>query len=350
MGSTIRMGFIGSGHSLQEIHLPLFTQMEEVTPLVLCDLRESAIKNALRKFGIRETATQWQDVVSMPGLDAVVITLPHDLHALVAERALRAGKHVLCEKPVGLSIAEALAVERAAEESGQLYVVALPYRFDPEVLALQHLVSSGRLGRIHHARAGMIQRDARPGGWFLERERSGGGALIQFGSHLLDLVCMLMDDPQIERVSAVASRQASPTIMREKLDVEDAATVMLRMDSGRSAVVETAWAQDTSCDRKYLEVFGERGGASLWPLRVNTHVDGLASEIAPRISAGNPYQGLVRHFVEAILRQGREPRTRGNIEDGVRLARLTELIYQSVATGREIDVPSTATKRTGGSP
>lgn len=355
MGNVIRMGFIGGGRALQEIHLPLFSHMEEVLPLVLCDIRQSALKSALRKFGIRETTDQWQDVVGMREIDAVLITLPNDLHAEVAEKALRAGKHVLCEKPAALDVAGAQSIARAARESGRIYLLALPHRFDVEATLLRQLIATGRLGRIHHVRAGMVKRDACPAGWFTQRSRSGGGALVQLGSHLVDLAVWLMDFPRVERVSAVIWQSSGPLPaglaspsrdpVASKSDVEDAATVLMRLDAGRSVTLECAWKQHTEHDREYLEVYGDRGGASLWPLRVSVEVDGVDSVIHPRYEPASSYQVLARHFVDLILddesgRRGLAPLTCA--DDGVRLAWLTEYIYQSARAGREIEIPAPA--------
>jgi predicted dehydrogenase len=352
MPNIIRMGFIGGGHALQEIHLPMFSQMEEVLPLVLCDIRESALKSALRKFGIRETTSHWQDVVGMREIDAVIITLPNDLHALVAERALRAGKHVLCEKPAAIDDEGARAVARAARETGNIYMMALPHRFDVEVELLRRFITRGLIGTPHHVRAGFIRRAARPGGWFVERGRSGGGALVQFGTHIVDLALWLMDLPEVERVSAVMRQAGGPMCNgvppppREAgpvRTVEDAATVLLRLEHGRSALIEAAWSQDLEDDRQYLEIHGDRGAASLWPLRIHGEVEGVPATIVPEYTAATNYQLLARHFVDLIARHSRGERGLHPIasaEDGQRLAALTRAIYASVDAGREIEVVS----------
>lgn len=353
MRNLIRMGFIGAGHVLQEIHLPLFSHMEEVLPLVLCDIRESALTNALKKFGVRETTTNWQDVLAMQEVDAVLITLPHDLHAQVAECALRASKHVLCEKPAAIDVPGARAVEKAMDDSGAIYMMALPYRFDAEAVLLQRMIAAGRLGRVYHVRAGITRRDACPGGWFTDRERSGGGALVQFGSHLIDLAAWLMDFAPVERISAVAYQKSGPVKVPSGKtppaprvrggpvhDVEDSSTVLMRVEGNRSTLIEVAWAQDTGTDRQYLEVYGDRAGASLWPLRIHGEVDGTAAEIAPRCPQTNNYQQLARHFVECILRHGRGEKVRpvGTASDGVRLAVVVQNIYHSIETEREVDL------------
>ena len=340
MASIIRMGFIGGGHALQEIHLPLFSQMQDVLPLVLCDVREMALQNALRKFGVRETTAHWEDVLAMRELDAVVIALPNDLHAQVAERALRAGKHVLCETPSALHPTEAESVCRAARESGCLYTLALPHRFDPEMAALRRLLDAGRVGRLQHVRTGMVRRHARPDGWRVDPARSGGGAFLHLGTHLLDLIVLLMRGMPA-RVSAVTSTRDGVSAAAAEARVEDAATVLLRFGDGRSALIETAWVRDVEDDRQYFEVFGDRGGASAWPLRLVGEVDGLPSVVAPRCTPALPYQGLTRHFVEQIHRLQRGERLADMMAgaiDGLRLAVLTRHIYQSAEAGREIEI------------
>lgn len=340
MASIIRMGFIGGGQALQEIHLPLFSQMEDILPLVLCDVRESALQNALRKFGLREATTHFEDVLAMRDLDAVVIALPNDLHAKVAERALRAGKHVLCETPSALRVEEAEALTRAARESGSLYTLALPHRFAPEIVQLRRMIEGGRLGRIQHVRAGIVQRHARPEGWRVDPARSGGGAFMHLGTHLLDLITLLMRALP-SRASAVTSMHGSPADESGDARVEDAATVLLRFGDRRAAVIETAWSRDVEDDRQYLEVFGDRGGASAWPLRLIGEVDGLPAVVAPQLALARPYQGLARHFVEQIFRLQRGERVvegSPSAVDGHRLAILTRHIYQSAEEGHEVEI------------
>lgn len=335
MSSIVRMGFIGGGRALQEIHLPIFTAMKEVLPLVLCDVRESVLQDALRKFGVRETTAHWEDVLAMREVDAVVIALPNDLHARVAEQALRAGKHVLCELPSALRASDAEAVVRAARDSGCLYALTLPHRYDPALLHLRRTIEADRLGRILHVRATLLRRNARPDGWPIEAERSGGGVFVHFGTRLLDQVSQIIDDAPVTRVSAVMSSCGGASA------IEDEATVLMRFADGRSALIETAWSRDVEEERQSLEVTGTRGSARLWPLRIMSALDGVPAMITPQCPSSPSSTELAQHFVTQVQRCRRgEPGVRlsANAIEGLRLTVLTQHVYESAAKGREIDI------------
>ncbi|NDD26827.1 MAG: gfo/Idh/MocA family oxidoreductase [Proteobacteria bacterium] len=346
VSSVIRMGFIGGGHALRAIHLPIFSQMEDVLPLVVCDVQQAALLAALRQFGVRETTANWHDVLAMPEIDAVVIALPNDLHAPVAEQALRAGKHVLCEPPSGINVAQAEAIARAARESNRVYALALPRRHDPAVMHLERLIESDIMGRITHVQATVAKREGRPEGWRTDRRRSGGGALLHFGTHLLDLSLRFMRGAAIERVSAVTrSRPSDPA----DACVEDAATVLIRFAGGRSALIETAWAQHLESDCEHIEVIGERGRATLWPLRLVLEIEGARSVLQPQLDASAAHARLARAFIDRVRRHGHSPAR--DADDGLRLAGVLAHAYESAMLEREIEVGSThETAETKGDP
>jgi len=357
MAGALKMGFIGAGQVAREIHLPLLSQMPQVEPLVLCDVHEAALDGAFRKFGIRETTTRYQDVLKMTEVDAVLIAVPNYLHARIAEEALRAGKHVLCEKPSALTVRDAMAVKQAAEASGAVYMMALPHRFDAEAALLKRWIGAGHLGRIFHVRAGAMRRDACPGGWFTDRERSGGGALMQVGSNLLDLLLWLLDFPEVGRVSASISNHLAPARAGEPTrslamprarglvyDVEDAAFCMLRLNGHASVVLEVAWSLHCDADRDYLEIYGDRAGAALWPLRLFQDMDGVHVDVSPHPQTPPAYPALARHFVECVLasERGQAVSPRGNAQDGLRLTHLLHHLYLSAEAEREVDVVDAA--------
>ena len=358
MPPPVRLGFIGAGHLFQEIHLPAFSLCPEVELLVLCDIREAALALALKLYGIRETTSDYHEVLAMSEVDAVVLTVPHDLHGRVAEQALKAGKHVLSEKPMALDVAEGHAIRSAAQSSGQVYMVALPHRFDAESNLLRRWVREGRLGGVFHVRAGWVRRSACPRGWFTQHQRAGGGALLQLGTHILDLATWLLDFPRIERVSATCFRKGRPwrpppppvVASREPPslevaddgvhDVEDFGIVVLHLEGGRTITLEAGWSLHCQSDRQYLEVFGDRAGASLWPLRRFEDADGHPTDIVPRHATINHHHALARHFVDSIVARESpiESPVIGNSEDGVRLVHLMRAVYESAQAGREIEM------------
>jgi len=227
-------------------------------------------------------------------------------------------------------------------------MMALPHRFDSEALLLKRWIEDGHLGTVHHVRAGMVRRDACPSGWFTDRERSGGGATMQLGSYLLDLTFWLLEGPEVRRVSASCFKWreaqegptrslAHPRARGEPHDVEDSAVVLLRMSGHRTAAIEAAWSLHCEGDRQYLEVYGDRGGATLWPLRMHRNMDGIPVDVVPRHEADQSYKLMARHFVDCVMNRDRcQPI--GSAQDGVRLARVMSAIYESAGSDREVEV------------
>ena len=357
MPPLVRLGFIGAGRLFQEILLPAFSQCPEVELLALCDISEAALAASLKRYGIRETTSDYREVLAMTEVDAVVISVPHHLHGKVAEQALRAGKHVLSEKPMSLDVPEAMAVRTAAHQSGQVYMVALPHRFDAESVLLRRWVREGRLGPVFHARGGWVRRSACPRGWFTQHEKAGGGAVLQLGAHLLDLACWLLDFPPVERVSASCFRKGrpwrppaspspdalaspDPDILGAVHDVEDFGVVTLRFHGGRTFTLETGWSLHCQADRQYLELFGERAGATLWPLRRYEDADGHPVDLIPRLAPLNHHHAVARHFVDSVLARESpiESPVIGNSEDGLRLVHLIRALYTSAREGREVEM------------
>jgi predicted dehydrogenase len=204
-----------------------------------------------------------------PSIDAVIIATPNDLHRPITLEALAAGKHVLCEKPLAMNLAETQEMARAAEESGLVHMVSFVYRFVPAIRYLTYLARGGYLGEIRHFRALYLQRVPDIWlGWRSRKQHAGSGAIGDVGSHLIDLARSTVDE-----ITAVSSwtktflprRQVAGTDRFEDCDVDDAGAFLAEFANGATAVCEVSRLVPgrgvQRNDYQYVEINGSKGTA-----------------------------------------------------------------------------------------
>jgi predicted dehydrogenase len=197
--ALVGYAFMGAAHSQAWRNAHRFFDLPAVPELaVLCGRNAPAAAAAAGKLGWRETATDWHEVVTRDDIDVVDVSSPGDTHRDIAIAALAAGKHVLCEKPLANTLAEAEEMTAAAEEAqrrGVLAMVGFNYRRAPALALARELVSQGRLGRIRHVRAQYLQDwlvdPEFPLAWRLQKDKAGSGALGDLGAHIVDLAHFL---------------------------------------------------------------------------------------------------------------------------------------------------------------
>lgn len=300
---------------------------------------------------IRNVFSGYRDLLKLKSVDAVLIATPNAFHAPIAIEALNAGKHVLCEKPMAVSEKEAGAMVRAAEKAGKVFMLALNNRFKAESRFLKSYIARGEIGQIYYAKAAFIRRRGSPGGWFSQRKYSGGGPLIDLGVHILDLMLWLMGYPPVERVSGAVSRHLCDYKTREicaykadwslpgAQDVESFANAYLRTKDGATVFLETSFALNCKEDKTFVEIYGARGGARLWPLEIFGEMDDVLVDISPRLGQSNSYLEENRHFVDCVL-NNREPEP--SIRQGYEVVRILESVYRSAHEFKEITLNNSA--------
>ena len=256
----------------------------------ICGRDETAVAQAADKLGWAAAETDWRDLIARDDVQLVDICTPGDSHAEIAIAALEAGKHVLCEKPLANSVAEAEAMVRAAEAArsrGQLAMVGFNYRRVPAIAYARKLIEEGRLGALRHVRVTYLQDwlvDAEfPLTWRLKREHAGSGALGDLGAHIVDLAQFLAGEPLVG-VSAMTE-----TFVRERpllsgasaglsatggaelgpVTVDDAALFTGRLASGALASFEATRMAAGRKNALRLEINGENGSLAFDLERLN---------------------------------------------------------------------------------
>ena len=356
----LRVGVVGLGYAGEQ-HLKNFVRMPNVEAVALAGLEEDRLRELGGLYGVPNLYRSWEDLVARDDLDVVSIGAPNHLHAPIAIAALRGGRHVLCEKPLARTGAEAEGIVRAAREADRAVHIAFTQRERGDVQALKRHVEEGNLGRIYHAKATWMRRNGIPGmgGWFTSKEMAGGGPLIDLGVHMVDMALFLMGDPEVESVSCATYAELGPRgrggwkgigVMTgdDAYEVEDLATAFIRLSGGATLNLETGWAvYREPSDDFGVTLYGTDGGAEMKvknygtsdTVRIFTDVAGVPAVVIPEIEPREGHHAVVRRFVEAI-RGGDWTGQHG--EDGLDRARIIDACYASALQNREVSLREVA--------
>ncbi|MFF2092838.1 Gfo/Idh/MocA family protein [Paenibacillus sp. NPDC058174] len=349
--TTLKVGVIGAG-SISSTHLQAYSIHPEVELAAIADLNEGRAQEKAERFGIPRIYTDYRQLLADPAIDAVSICTWNNTHAEIAVAALEAGKHVLCEKPLSQTVEQAQQVEAAVKRTGKLLLVGFVRRYSDQVKLLNKYREAGAFGDIYYAKASIIRRLGNPGGWFSDKERSGGGPLIDLGVHMIDVCWYLMGKPKVKSVSGNTYRQLgnrshveglsfyqAADYDADKNDVEDLANALIRFENGASLYVDVSFTLHASKDESSAKIFGTKGGAELEPeLVIVSEQFNTIVNIEPQIDHltfqfQSAFNNEIAHFV-ACCKGEAVPVS--PVEDGLELMRILNAVYQSAAEGREI--------------
>lgn len=357
---TLRVGVVGLGYAGEQ-HLKNFARIPGVEAVGLAGLEEERLRALGERYGVGTLYKSWEELVARDDLDIVSIGAPNHLHAPIAVAALEGGRHVLCEKPLARTGAEAAEIVQAARAADRAVHIAFTQRERGDVQALKRHIEEGNLGRIYHAKATWMRRNGIPGmgGWFTSKEMAGGGPLIDLGVHMVDMALYLMGNPEVESVSCATYAELGPRGRGGRADfglmqgdspyeVEDLATAFIRLSGGATLNLEAGWAAyRESSDDFGVTLYGTDGGAEMKvrnygtkdTVRIYTDVAGVPAVVVPEIEPREGHHAVVRRFVETI-RNGTWEGQHG--EDGLDRALIIDACYASALEGREISLREVA--------
>jgi predicted dehydrogenase len=331
--APLRVGVIGAGWP-GERHAEGYLASGEALVIAISDLEADRRAAFARQFDVTRTYADYKELLADPEIEAVSVALPNFLHAPVTIAALEAGKHVLCEKPPAVTLAQAREMALTAERQGLVLAFALQRRFNPATEALRERLAEGALGEVYHARAIWTRTWGVPpgvGGWFTDPARAGGGALIDIGIHVMDMAWFLMGCPQISTASGQVYNKY-PALTK----TDDSAFALIRFADGRSLQVEASWVLAQEDDHMGVHLYGTDGGARLDDRTLDIYTVGEQSRVRTSVSlrGGLPtFTAQATNFVRAV-RGEQTPRTPA--AHGVQLMALLEAIYRSAKEGREV--------------
>jgi predicted dehydrogenase len=335
----VNVAILGTGAIVREFHLPALLANPRARVVALGNLRAESLQALAASHGITRTYTDLDRLAADPDIEAVVNALPNYLHAPVTVQMLQAGKHVLCEKPMAMSGAEAEAMIAAAEATDRTLAIAHVWRSSQEYRWLREVVASGALGTVFKARIHSVLAGAGPppASWFVDPKLAGGGALADIGIHGLDNLAFVMDDSLRPRsVFARTSTRFQP------IAVEDTATAVVEYEGGLIATLEAGWHHRYSGNpHGALELFGTEGHARTFPAEVHSAMGGRFGAFRPVEEAGKDHIGMPMYaaqmdqFLDCLL-AGAPPACSGR--QSLPSLRVVEAAYLSARTGEAVAI------------
>lgn len=343
----IKVGIIGAGGIARAAHMPGYQAVEGVKVIAVCDIVKEVAEEFAKQFDIPNVFTDYKDLAAMDELDAISVCTPNNFHAGPTVAALKAGKHVLCEKPIAGNAKDGQAMVDAAKKEKKILQIGLHQRFQPSSQLLRKFIEEGELGQIYYARAVAMRRRGIPSwGAFVQRKMSGGGPLVDIGVHVLDLIVWLMGCPKPisaaghaytmfgNRKDAAAGDWGLWDV--DNYDVEDFAVAYIRFGNGITATLETSWAAHFGNVGPSF-ILGDKGGAQLSPFQIYQDKHGSLVDITPQVprTRVDPHTTEVKAFIEAIREGGSSP-VPG--EEALAITKIFDAIYRSTKTGTMVSI------------
>jgi predicted dehydrogenase len=349
LSAPINCAVIGAG-AIGHDHLASFRQHPDARVVALAEVSPERGRDAAAKFGVPELVTDHRELLKRDDIQVISVALPNYLHAPVALAALRAGKHVMIDKPMATHAREAAKLVAEAEKRGLLLMVGQNARFTPEVQTARKLVEDGVLGEVYHAKTAWTRRTGIPriGSWFTQKQFAGGGCCYDIGVHALDRCLFLMGEFEAAAVSGQTYAQFGPRGLgnggwgrseidpKAKFDVDDLAVALIKLKSGRTVLLEASWAgHQADPDYNGTQLFGTEAGLALPPLRLfKPTKTGYGNEL---VNLATPYVNTNRmvHFIDCLLGRA-EPYVKP--AESLAVQKILDAIYESSRIGREVRI------------
>ena len=342
----IRVGIVGAGNIAQSAHLPVYVKRDDVEVVAIADWNLERAQEAAKKFGIPNAYQNVEELLANVDVDYIDICVWNRSHAPVAIAAAKAGKDILCEKPMAINLEDALEMEKVIRECGVRFMLAVPTRYSTEAQLLNQMRKEGKLGEIYYAKTANVRRRGTPIGWFTDTSKSGGGPVIDIGVHCIDRTWYLMGRPRPVRVSATVSHAIGDFKTKgvnrwtaldsdvTAFDTEDSAAGAIHFENGATLLFEVSWALNAP-PADYTQVCGTKAGATLNPLTIYGEEMGYLTDNKPTVLDCNIFEEEIEHFIHC-LRTGEE--VESPLEDGVTVQRMLQGIYDSARLGREVEI------------
>ncbi|HIW74557.1 MAG TPA: Gfo/Idh/MocA family oxidoreductase [Firmicutes bacterium] len=347
----MKVAIIGCGTIANNAHIPSYMNNAKAEIKYFCDIIPERAQAAVEKYGCGAAVTDYHDVLRDPEVEAVSVCTPNNVHAPIAIDCLRAGKNVLCEKPAARTYAEALEMQKAQHETGKVLNIGVVNRFNDGVNRIKEYIDSGKLGEVFHVYVSFRSHRSIPGlgGAFTTKAIAGGGALIDWGVHFLDIVMYCCSDPKPLTVSGETfcrlgrnmkeyvynDMWAGPPDYSGTYDVDDSVTGMIRT-SGPVITLNGAWAQNIGESEMFIDFMGDKAGIRLQygsDFRLYTTENGALIDYKPSFQTRNHFQTEIDAFVDCVESGERLP---SHIDTAIITARMMQAIYDSAEAHKEI--------------
>lgn len=343
---------VGCGRIAKNAHFPAFAKMENVRVKYACDILPEKAEKLKEEYPLIENViSDYKIALADPEVDAVFVLTPNFAHYTVTMDALRAGKHVFCEKPITVNYALSREMAQEAEKQGRILNIGVCNRYHKSVEMLEELNRQGRFGNIYHVYCSFRSFRSIPGlgGAFTTKEQSGGGVLIDWGVHFLDLILYILGGAKLKNVTCDAYCEMAKDMKAYKYkdmwaedtadiesginDVDDYVSGHIRTDKA-SISFNGAWAQNIDKNEMFIDFLGDKCGARLKYGKKFEIYDGQTLEtIAPEYDIPNMYLCEDKAFIESVTTG---VKNRNHIDNILESAKLLDALYQSAEIKGEI--------------
>ncbi len=343
---------IGCGRIANNAHLPALSEMENVRIKYLCDIIPEKAEEKKEKFPKAEQViTDYNIALADPEVDAVFVLTPNYMHYRVTMDALNAGKHVFCEKPITINYELSKEMRDTAEKNGKILNIGVCNRYHRSVEMLKDYVESGKFGKLYHIYCSFRNFRSIPGlgGAFTDKSQSGGGVLIDWGIHFLDLILYILGGAKIESASCDTYCEMAKNMKEYKYksmwaedtsdtenginDVDDFVTGYVRTDKS-SISFNGAWAQNVDKDEMFIDFLGDKGGARLtYGGKFKFWSAHTLEETEEEYDIPNTYLLEDKAFIESIESGIKD---KNNIDNVLESAKLLDLLYLSADKKKEV--------------
>ena len=353
MGNKTVIAVVGCGRIAMNAHFPAFAQMGDLVRIkYACDLIEEKAQHMKDQYpAIEQVTTDYKVALDDPEVDAVYVLTPNYAHYTVTMDALRAGKHVFCEKPITVNYALSCEMAQEAEKQGKMLNIGVCNRYQRSVEILEQMNREGKFGNLYHVYCSFRSFRSIPGlgGAFTTKAQSGGGVLIDWGVHFLDLILYILGGAKLKNLTCDAYSEMAKDMKAYKYesmwaedtadvenginDVDDFISGYVRTDKA-SISFNGAWAQNINKNEMFIDFLGDKCGARLtYCGKFELYEGDTLKTIAPEYDIPDMYLCEDKAFVEAIKTGVKD---RNNIENILESAKLLDALYQSAELKREV--------------
>ena len=352
--SKIKVAVIGCGNIANAAHIPAYMKNENVEIKYFCDIIPERAEKCVEKYGCGKAVADYHDFLNDPEIDAVSVCTHNDFHSIITIDFLRAGKHVMCEKPAARILSEALEMQKVAHETGKILNIGVVNRFNTYVMKIRELIESGELGEVYHVYASFRSHRSIPGigGDFTIKAKAGGGSLIDWGVHFIDLVLYCCGDPKPLTASGEAfcklgkdiknytytSMWAEDTKNENGIyDVDDSVVGIVRTE-GPVVSFNGAWAQNIGEREMFIDFMGDKAGIrlqycsdfQLWSVK-----NGMLTETKVAAKQTDMYENEINDFIRCIKTGDKNQQY---IDYAVETSKILQAIYDSSDSHCEIKI------------
>lgn len=348
-----KVAIIGCGTIANAAHGPAYSKNPAVAIAYCVDIIPERAVALAKTYGDGNTSaiTDYRTVLDDPTVALVSLCVPNYLHAPLAIEFLNAGKHVLCEKPAAMNYEQVLQMKAAADRNSRILNIGVVNRFNTAVNKVRDLIQAGELGQVYHIYCSFRKYRSIPGlgGPFTTIGLAGGGVLIDWGVHFLDLINYCINSPAVRSVSGAAYSKlgknmqeyvftdmwAGPPDYAGTYDVEEFITGMVRTD-GPTITLNGAWAQNIDESAMFIEFMGDKAGIKLQyggNFTLYSTQNGMLTEMTPSFNTADMFYDEIAAFVQCALAG---QKIRSNIDEVLVTAKMMDGLYESARTGREV--------------